>query len=270
MTNTPDLLTWAALLAKWTDFARSAVALPKEGEGGRYREAVPAIIALQAVAFALADLESLPPDERALGADFAEVLVRRHASELHVIWHAVPLPDEVGSIVRDAMTTLSATREGGLEWTVSADRLTADHPAELVGALKTLAFEGDLFVPAPGADLFATCPAVFARDLAGATPRPEVRHLIEDFYSDLNPPHRIPGPRQAYRQLDFATGKFVRDLVVPMSDTLPGGQPLLVAAMHAGRALPVPLAPRRGAPIPELSVEFSPSPEPRTQAQGRG
>lgn len=260
MTNTPDLLTWAALLAKWTDFARSAVALPQGGEGGRFREAVPAIIALQSVTFALADLETLPPDERALGADLAEVLVRRHASELHAIWQAAPLPQEVASIIADAMSALSATRDGGLEWAVVADRLTADHPAELVEALRSLSFVGDLFVPAPGVDLFATCPAAFARGPAGATPSPEIRHLIEDFYADLGPPHRIPGPRQVYRQLDFATGRFVRDLVVPMSDTLPGGQPLLVAAMQAGRVLPVPLAPRRGAPISQLPVEFPPAP----------
>ena len=42
-------MTWAALLGKWTEFAQSALALPDDDEGGRLREAVPAIIGLQAV-----------------------------------------------------------------------------------------------------------------------------------------------------------------------------------------------------------------------------
>ena len=47
----PDRLTWAVLLARWTDFARSALALPEVGEPGLVRQSVTDIITLQAVWF---------------------------------------------------------------------------------------------------------------------------------------------------------------------------------------------------------------------------
>lgn len=55
----PERLTWAVLLARWTEFARSAVALPKEGEAGLVRQSVADIITLQAVWFALGDRKSV-------------------------------------------------------------------------------------------------------------------------------------------------------------------------------------------------------------------
>ena len=50
-------LTWAALLGKWAEFARSAVALPDEGDGGLVKKAVPDIIALQSSPHALGAID---------------------------------------------------------------------------------------------------------------------------------------------------------------------------------------------------------------------
>ena len=88
----PDAaMTWAALLAKWTEFARAAVALPDTAEGSRWKGAVPGIIALQALTHALAEAGELPPDEWSVACDRAGVIIRQHASELHALWRGEPL-----------------------------------------------------------------------------------------------------------------------------------------------------------------------------------
>ena len=64
-----DKLTWAALLGRWMAFAKNAVALPDDDAGRRVRNSVVDLITLQAVWFALQNLDELDPDERALGID---------------------------------------------------------------------------------------------------------------------------------------------------------------------------------------------------------
>ena len=78
----PHKLTWAALLARWVQFARSAVALPEDAHGRAWKAAVPDIIGLQAVTCALGELDQLPPEERALGLDRARVLIDRYAKHI--------------------------------------------------------------------------------------------------------------------------------------------------------------------------------------------
>ncbi len=95
-------ITWAALLARWTEFARSSLALPRNAEGERWRRAVPAIIGLQAVTYALGESVGLPPDELALGLDRAAILIDRHAAELAALWNTEPLHPELGALLDDA------------------------------------------------------------------------------------------------------------------------------------------------------------------------
>jgi hypothetical protein len=109
MTEVQRVLTWAALLARWTEFAKSAVALPRDGEGGKLREAVPALIGLQAVAHALAELDQLPEEERALGLDRAEVLIGRYGAALAALWGA-DMPSQVQEVLEDARLALRAAR----------------------------------------------------------------------------------------------------------------------------------------------------------------
>ena len=101
-------LTWAVLLGRWTDFARAAVALPRDADGDRWRASVAPVIGLQAVTFALGDLDRLEPAERALGLDRAEVLIGRYSGELHEHWRGVPMHGELVRLIEDAMAALAS------------------------------------------------------------------------------------------------------------------------------------------------------------------
>lgn len=98
----PDRLTWAVLLARWTDFARGAVALPVEGGPGRVRDSVADIIALQAVWFALGQVKDLDPAERAIAMDRAGVLIGRHATALRQRFAGHEMPKELVELMNDA------------------------------------------------------------------------------------------------------------------------------------------------------------------------
>lgn len=249
--------TWAALLAAWTDFARASATLPKTPETDAFRRAVPPIIGLQAVTFALRELDSLPPSQREAGLDTASVLVRQYTAAIHEVWRAQELHPEVQSLIADARKELADATNTGVEWVVRTDRLVAEHPAELVAALLASGFKGDLFIPAPGVPLFATCPCAFVRNAGGGESPSPVLEAVEDFLGQesikRSPPRR---QRQAYRQFDFGKGGAVRDLVLPFDSALAAGQPLLVPAVIAGEAQPVPLPIRGAGNQEDLPVEF--------------
>lgn len=108
-------VTWAALLAHWTRLAQTALALPTDGPGQRLRASVPDLITLQAVWFALQDLGQLDHDERALGLDKAERLIRRHAEELVDRWGKDDLPPIMAEMIDDAWKALQMARLDGEE-----------------------------------------------------------------------------------------------------------------------------------------------------------
>lgn len=243
-------VTWPALLAHWTAFAQSSLALPKTAEGDRWRQAVPALIGLQAITYALADLDRLAPGEdRAAAQDRAAVGIQTHAHTLHQLWRGELLHPEIAQMIDDARAALAATKDGGLEWCVAAERLVVEHPAELVEALIGAGFRGDLFVPVPGTVLFKTSPAAFMRGPAGESPAPELAAAVREFLGgkDVTPPQRVPAMRQVYRQFDFGKGVVARDLVRAMTGELPAGQAQLVPAILAGAGQPVTL------PIPGMA-----------------
>lgn len=253
-------MTWAALLGKWAEFARSAVALPDEGESGLLKQAVPDIIALQSVTHALGEINELDPEERALGLDRAEIGIREHAASINTIYRGEPMPDGVAELIDDARLALAAASGGGLEWCVADDRIICPHPMELVDALLEAGFAGDLFLPTPGVPVFAPAPCAFVRHADGSPIEPELAAVIADFLAmsgEIAEPEQMVEPRQVYRQFDFAKGGPVRDYVVPMESDLPAGQPLLVPAILAGErqpvTLPVPGADRQG----EVPIEFA-------------
>jgi hypothetical protein len=264
VSETPDnsLLTWAALVAHWTEFARASVALPTEGPQARWRVAVPDIIELQAITHALGELDRLSrPGERAVALDRADLQIRACAARLHQAWHDEPLHPGLVELIQDARLALAAAAEAGSEWTVADDQLVAEHPAELVDELLAEGFSGTLFLPAPGVPLRRGSPAAFAGllrgdDLPARFARAIERHLGP---TSVGPPTRIPGARQVYRQFDFGSGRVVRDLVIPMRSGLPGGQPLLVLAIDRGAALPISLGPRGRIELPEVPLVFAES-----------
>lgn len=132
-TPLPDL-TWPALLARWTEFARASVAFPKTAEGERWRAAVAPIIALQSVAMALRDLDALAPGGRAGALDMAELLVRRHGAELLQLWRGEPLPGEVDRLLADARSALATARECGVEWRTAGARTVTVEPEPAAAA----------------------------------------------------------------------------------------------------------------------------------------
>ncbi len=106
-----DKLTWAVLLGRWVEFARSAVALPRDEAGQRLRDSVVDIITLQAVWFALQHLEELDPDERALGIDRAQVLIEKHAGALRDRFAPDAPPPQITELIDDALHELHRRRE---------------------------------------------------------------------------------------------------------------------------------------------------------------
>jgi len=109
-------LTWAALLAAWTDFAKAAVALPRTPEGERWRRSVPLVIELQATTCALGDLHRLPEPDRPVALDTAEALIASRADRLRQIWTAdgahARMPEAVVDLLLDAHSAASAARTG--------------------------------------------------------------------------------------------------------------------------------------------------------------
>jgi len=108
----PDRLTWAVLLAKWTEFARASVALPEAGEAGRVRRSVTDIIALQAVWFALRQLDELDRAERSLGLDRAGVLIDRHTSAIAGRFAGQPMPAELQDLIDDVRAEYTSQKAG--------------------------------------------------------------------------------------------------------------------------------------------------------------
>lgn len=106
----PEALTWTGLLAQWVRFAQASLALPKDqaGDADRWRASVPAVINLQAVTFALADLGRLPADERAVALDKAEMLINDNAQQLERIWREGSRSPALDEICADARAALQA------------------------------------------------------------------------------------------------------------------------------------------------------------------
>lgn len=105
----PEILTWTALLGRWIDFAKTSVALPRDAEGMRWRQSVAAVINLQAVTFALAELAELAPEDRPLAMDRAAVLIDENVGKLAAIW-GNDLPDSLLEINADAQKALTMAR----------------------------------------------------------------------------------------------------------------------------------------------------------------
>lgn len=103
----PERLTWAVLLSRWTDFARSCVALPDEGQAGLVRRSVTDIVTLQAVWFALGQVDELSADERPIGLDRAGVLIKRHAAALRERYGETPMPTELLELINDAESRIT-------------------------------------------------------------------------------------------------------------------------------------------------------------------
>lgn len=118
----PRQLTWAALLGRWVEFARSAVALPDDAEGQAWKQVVPDVIGLQAVAMALREADQLAPDERALAVDRARLLIERHTRNIHEAFGTTDLHEQLVELITDAWSAVKA-----------AERMNGGGEAEATG-----------------------------------------------------------------------------------------------------------------------------------------
>lgn len=253
----PDrTLTWAMLLGQWTEFARSAVALPETGEAGRYRGAVAPLITLHAVTHALGELDRLDTDQRSLAGDRAEILIRRESETLRRIWHGEDPPDAIRVFIREAVSALDrATHQTAwFEWIVTTDSVVFDHPAPLLGLIAESGLPFDLYVPSPGVPFFAGAVAACLGCGGDETPDAVLEVIAAFLGQAVEGPERATEPRQVCRQFDFARGGPVRDVIAPMSVGEVPGQPLLVLGLRRGEARPVSPPPRSPVDLGVLPV----------------
>lgn len=232
-------LTWAALLARWTDFAKAAVALPKTEAGERWRAVVPDIIALQAHVHALGEVRFLAEEERPLALDRAEYAIRQHTSAITAAWQAEPLPELLWDLIGDARAALTAAGEMGTAWIVAGQPGTAvEMPAietvlaELAGVTPALT----VLAAAAGMPMFAGAPLVQA--IGVAADRAEVVEAVSAALGGVVEPRASRRRVQVYRAMDPAAGRVDRDLIVPMDETLPAGRPLLEVRVDSGEVMP--------------------------------
>ncbi|MEL7472178.1 MAG: hypothetical protein AAGK04_02590 [Planctomycetota bacterium] len=228
----PAALTWATLLARWTDLARAAVSLPHDGEGGRWREAVAPIIGLQAITSALRELHALPDDERSLGLDRAEMQIRSDAATLHEIWRGEPLPEALVEILDDARDALVEAKERGIEWWVLGQPIEVGDPSQAVDAVLERGFSGDLWLARPGTRLQAESMAAYVRS-RGVEPE-VVGRLLIDLFGAEGEARTTLRHRQVYRAPAVDLGEGWRDVIAAMDETLPAGAPVLEPWIDAG------------------------------------
>jgi len=257
----PDPATWATLLAGWIEFARSALALPDDATGDRWRDSVAPAIGLHAIAMALGELHTLDHDERALAMDKAELAIKQHARELSGVWGAEPMPDSLVELIEDARASWECSLHEGVVWRVKGERFVSNHPGEIGLALREAGFAGEVFVVTPGVPLFNDAPVAWCRDRSGGMPDERVVGLIDGFLRSCQgaagEPELMRPIHQVYRQFDFVKGGASKDLVAPVVGDLPAGQPLLVPIIAGGEVGAVPLPPRGAGAIGPVEVEWT-------------
>ncbi|MHC4808881.1 MAG: hypothetical protein ACYTEV_00760 [Planctomycetota bacterium] len=225
----PDAVSWAALLAQCTDYARATAALGDAPEDVRWREATASVVALHAVGFALRQMDRLEEDERPLARDRAAVLVREHVARLDELWRGVPMPESLLQLQDAARTALErAAFFGAVEliWSGPGAFTVPAELAELVSAIEAgrEVAAGTLLVMQPGTI------AMPGEPVAWWVGRP---WPMADGPLDPLEPVDTNVPRQVYRQLD-EEGRIVRDVMAPIWCEPVPGMPLLVPLLDEG------------------------------------
>lgn len=257
-----DTATWATLLAGWTEFARSAVALPDTAEGDRWKDSVAPAIALHATSMALPELIKIDPEERPLAMDRAEMLIREQSALLNTAWRSEPMPASLTELIADARLAWERALHEGLEWSAISERFMTKHPSQLAEALLDAGFVGEVCVLSPNAVAFETSIVATARERDGGPVDDEIAGIISGYLKkcegSVDEPVVALPIRQVYREMDFLKGGPVRDVRTPVVGVLPAGQPLLIPVVSGGAIGALPLANRQPAstePIPVVDAE---------------
>ena len=259
--NTTDTTTWASLLAGWVQFAQSAVALPKDQEGDRWRDSIAPAIGLHALSMALPELYKIEPSERPLAMDKAEMGIKEHATAINTAWAAEPMPDSLIELMEDAKGAWEDSLHEGVVWRCKSERFITRHPGEIGLAMREAGFMGEVFVAAPGIEIFKDAPVAWCRDQSGGMPDEQIVEFVDGFLQtctgDLERPEIMRPLHQVYRQMDFLAGGPTHDLISPVTGDLPAGQPLLVPVVVGGEICSVSLPPKSGKPLDPLPVKWA-------------
>ncbi len=255
-----DATTWATLLAGWIEFAQSALALPKDDTGDRWRASIAPSIGLHAIAMALTELHKIDPDERPLAMDKAELGIKEFAATLNDAWRSEPMPESITQLLDDAKSAWEDSLHEGVMWIVSSEQFITRHPADILDGLIDTGFLGEVFYATPGTQLFEGSPVAWTRDNAGGQPEDDIIELItallDSCEGEIGDPQIVRPVHQVYRQFDFLKGGAFRDLVAPVTGDLPPGQPLLIPLLCGGEICPVPLPPRSSKPLDPVPVQW--------------
>jgi len=257
--------TWATLLAGWTEFARSAVALPDDAEGSRWKDSIAPAIALHATSMALPELIKLDPEERPLAMDRAEMLIREQSAALNTTWRGEPMPGSLTDLIADARLAWERSLHEGLEWSAASERFVTKHPSVLAESLLDAGFVGEVCLLNPNTTAFKGSIVATARERDGGPVDDEIAGIITAYLKRCEglagePVVAMP-IRQVYREMDFVKGGPVRDVRTPVVGVLPAGQPLLIPVVSGGAAgsLPPPSRqPAEMAPLPVVDAEPEP------------
>jgi len=253
-------VSWSTLLAGWISFAQSAVALPNDEQGQRWRDSVAPTIGLHALAMALSEIDKVDPEERPLAMDKSEIAIKAHLSELNAIWRGESMPESIIELIEDAKDAWEIALNEGVAWIVSSERFVAFHPAQLASDLLDAGFVGEVLIATPGVEMFTGAPVAITRNAFGGQPEDDVLNLIQAFLSacdgEVEHPQIIRPICQVYRQFDFLKGGAIRDVVAPVIGQLQAGQPLLIPVVSGGEMGAVPLPPKAGKPMDLIPVEW--------------
>jgi len=216
----PESLTWTVLLGRWVEFAKASVALPADDEGARWRGSVAAVINLQAVTFALGDLGRLGSEERALGRDKAEVLIRENAGVLEGVWRGEVMPGSLMELCGDAREALEMSAYAGVV------ELVWEGPGPMVmPRIEAGKAWGTLAVMQPGTIVMPGEPVAWWVDRDGTVLEGALAGCVK---------HEPRVPRQVYRQID-ENGRITGDMIAALNAEPPAGMPLLVPLFERGR-----------------------------------
>lgn len=228
-----DSLSWAALLAQCTDFARASAALTGDGEDDeRWRACTGSIIALMSVTHALRSFDRLEDGERPFARDRAELIIGEHAGTLDAAWRGVPMPESLLELAGDARTALERSCWVGATEMVWTGPGTFVVPPTIASLPDRIAAgeepsEGTLMVMQPGTLVMPGEPVAWWTE----RPWPDVG----DAFDALDAVD-TDAPRQVYRGLD-ANGRIEGDVTAPIWHEPRAGLPLLVPLLAAGTAV---------------------------------
>jgi hypothetical protein len=220
-----DLVTWTTLLGHWTSLVKAGEGLRRAAESdpdaSRWRDSIPEVIRLQAITFALGDLEHLDVPDRGLARDRARVGIEAAHGVLETIWAGHPFPDALAEITGDAADAIDLAVYAGLRW---IRWIGSDHLEMPLLDLAPQGGRGTFACAQPGTILQSGSP------VAWWTERERPPELEGGDFEI------VPGPPvQIYRRLEVE-GHRIHDLVAPISSDREG-LPLLLPVCLAGESI---------------------------------